>query len=280
MRGFSFVRMIAPQAPQKRENAMNTPIRCLLVDDELPALDELTYLLSGFEDVQVAGTAMSASQAMEEILRLKPEVVFQDIQMPGAGGFHVLELALRCPDPPRFVFATAYDQYAIRAFEENAVDYLLKPVSRERLAKCLGRLRCQLRQDGACVQPKLEELLRGMGIGPSLVRISVEHGGRVLLLGHSDVVLIRTEERRMLVHTRDASYVHHGPGTLDRLEDKLAALSFFRANRSDLVNLAQVRDFAPWFNGKYLLTMRDRAATEITVSKARVRAFRDQLGLA
>jgi two-component system LytT family response regulator/two-component system response regulator LytT len=260
---------------------MNTPIRCLLVDDELPALDELSYLLSGFENVSVAGTAMSASQAMEEILRLKPEVVFQDIQMPGTSGFHVLERALKCPDPPRFVFATAFDQYAIRAFEENAVDYLLKPVSRERLAKCLGRLRCLLRQDDAsCVQPRLNELLRGMGIGPSLVRISVEHGGRVLLLGHNDVVFIRAEERRMFVHTRDARHVHYGPGTLDRLEDRLAALSFFRANRAELVNLAQVRDFAPWFNGKYLLTMRDHAATEITVSKARVHAFRDQLSLA
>jgi two-component system LytT family response regulator/two-component system response regulator LytT len=261
---------------------MNTPIRCLLVDDELPALDELSYLLSGFEDVSIVGTAMSASQAMEEILRLRPEVVFQDIQMPGASGFHVLEQALKCPDPPRFVFATAYDQYAIRAFEENAVDYLLKPVSRERLAKCLGRLRCLLRQDDAtaCAQPRLEELLRSMGIGPSLVRISVEHGGRVLLLGHTDVVFIRAEDRRMFVHTRDARHAHYGPGTLDRLEDRLSALSFFRANRAELVNLAQVRDFAPWFNGKYLLTMRDQAATEITVSKSRVRVFRDLLSLA
>lgn len=261
---------------------MTPPIRCLLVDDELPALDELSYLLSNFKDVQIVGSAMSASQAMEEVLRLKPEVVFQDIQMPGASGFHVLECALNYPYPPRFVFATAYDQYAIRAFEENAVDYLLKPVSLERLAKCLGRLRSLLRQGeaGLTDQPKLEELLRGMGIGPALVRISVEHGGRVLLLSHADVVFIRTEERHMLVHTRDAQYVHHGPATLDRLEDKLAALSFFRANRGELVNLAQVRDFASWFNGKYLLTMRDHAATEITVSKARVRAFRDQLGLA
>lgn len=261
---------------------MTSPVRCLLVDDELPALDELSYLLSDFEDVRIVGTAMSASQAMEEIVRLRPEVVFQDIQMPGATGFHVLERALKCPDPPLFVFATAYDQYAIRAFEENAVDYLLKPVSRERLAKCLGRLRCLLRQNeaGLAAQPKLEELLKGMGLGQPLVRISVEHRGRVLLLGHADVVFIRTEERRMFVHTRDAQYVHHGPGTLDRLEEKLAALSFFRANRGDLVNLAQVRDFAPWFNGKYLLTMRDHAATEITVSKARVRDFRDQLGLA
>jgi len=265
-----------------RDTAMNKPIRCLLVDDEPPAQDELAYLLSNFDDVEVAGTAQSAAQALEEIDRLRPDVVFQDIQMPGATGFNVLEQAMERPDPPLFVFATAYDQYAIRAFEDNAVDYLLKPVSRERLAKCLTRLRCLLRQ--ACsvpsAQPNLEALLRGLGVGPSLVRISVESGGRILLLRHSDVVFIRTDERRMLVHTRDDSFVHHGPCTLDRLEEKLAALSFFRANRGELVNLTQVRDFAPWFNGKYMLTMRDNAATEITVSKARVRPFRDQLGLA
>ena len=259
---------------------MTTPIRCLLVDDEPPALDELSYLLSAFEDVTVAGTASSASQALEEIARLRPDVVFQDIQMPGATGFHVLEHSMENPQPPLFVFATAYDQYAIRAFEDNAVDYLLKPVSRERLSKCLDRVRCLLRRTTSRAQPNLEALLRGLAVNPSLVRISVESGGRVLLLRHADVVFIRTEERRVMVHTRDAHYPHHGLGTLDRLEEKLAALSFFRANRGELVNLAQVRDFAPWFNGKYMLTMRDNAATEITVSKARVREFRDQLGLA
>ena len=140
-----FVRDSDKGAANTMRDPMTSPIRCLLVDDEPPALDELSYLLSGFEDVRIVGTAMSASQAMEEIVRLRPEVVFQDIQMPGATGFHVLERALKCPEPPLFVFATAYDQYAIRAFEENAVDYLLKPVSRERLANCLGRLRNQLR---------------------------------------------------------------------------------------------------------------------------------------
>lgn len=258
------------------------PIRCLLVDDELPALDELSFLLSDIGGVEILDTAQSATQALEKIEALQPEAVFQDIQMPGASGFQVLEQAMQLPEPPLFVFATAFDQYAIRAFEENAVDYLLKPVSRERLFKCIERLRCQLRQQCAAPagQPGLAALLRGMGLNPGLVRISVEDGGRVLLLEHTKVVFIRTEDRRMVVHTRDAQYTHHGTASLDRLEEKLAPLSFFRANRSDLVNMAQIRDFAPWFNGKYLLRMHDGAATEITVSKARVRAFREQLDLA
>jgi two-component system LytT family response regulator/two-component system response regulator LytT len=256
-------------------------LRALIVDDEQPARDELAFLLSEHDDVEVVGVAMSASQALDEISRLKPQVVFQDIQMPGASGFYVLEQTMARPDPPLFVFATAYDQYAIRAFEDNAVDYLLKPVSRERLAKCLVRLRCLVREScvGADTRPDLAKLLRGMGLGKALVRISVESGGRVLLLSHAEVVLIRTEERRMIVQTRDVRHAYHGPCTLDRLEERLAPHSFFRANRAELVNLAQVRDFASWFNGKYVLTMRDAAQTEIVVSKSRVRLFRDLLDL-
>lgn len=256
-------------------------VRVLIVDDEQPARDELAYLLSEHADIEIVGMAMSASQALEEISRCSPNVVFQDIQMPGASGFHVLDQAMILPDPPRFVFVTAYDQYAIRAFEDNAVDYLLKPVSRERLAKCLARLRCLVREACAGIeaQPDLAALLRGMGLGAALVRISVESGGRVLLLPHAEVVLIRTEERRMVVGTRDGRHAYHGPCTLDRLEERLAAHSFFRANRAELVNLAQVRDFTTWFNGKYVLTMRDTFQTEIVVSKSRVRLFRDLLGL-
>lgn len=261
-------------------------MRCLLVDDELPALDELSYLLSEFPDVDIVGTARSASQALEKIARLAPDVVFQDIQMPGATGFSVLEQAMCLTRPPLFVFATAYDQYAIRAFEDNAVDYLLKPVSRTRLAICVDRLRHLLTPGTPhpVTQPGLEGLLHGMGLsmgcGAALVRISVEHGGRILLLRHEDVVFMRTEERRIRLFTTEGRFFVHGGNTLDRWEEKLTHLSFFRANRSELINLAHIRDFAPWLNGKYVLTMRDAAASEITVSKARTKAFRDQLDLA
>ena len=206
---------------------MTKPLRCLLVDDELPALDELSFLLSGFDDVEIAGTARSAGQALEEIARLRPDVVFQDIQMPGGTGFSVLERAMLLPgEAPLFVFATAYDQYAIRAFEDNAVDYLLKPVSMERLAKCLNRLRVLTSRAApqAAPRPDFRSLLRGMGLGPSLTRLSVDNGGRVLLLDHEDVVFIRTEERRTMVLTREGCFPAHGPCTLDRLEQRLEPL--------------------------------------------------------
>lgn len=253
-------------------------IRCLLVDDELPALDELAYLLSKFEDITILDTAMSATQAVEKIHGLRPDVVFQDIHMPGGTGFQVLEHAMRSPSPPLFVLATAYDQYAIRAFEERALDYLLKPISEERLLKCVDRLREQLRAPSAPVTHELEAVLRSMG-RPSAVRVSVEWKGKILLLPHTDVVFARAENRRIVVYTREQYYLLHGQAPLDKLEARLEPLSFFRANRSELLNLEHIRDFAPWFNGKYLVTMHDLATTEITISKNRARAFRERVCL-
>lgn len=254
-------------------------IRCVLVDDEPPAIDELNYLLSAFAGVEVVGAASSAGQALELIAREEPDVAFLDIQMPGANGFAVSQAVLALPRPPLLVFATAYDEYAIRAFEENAVDYVLKPVSKDRLAKTVDRLHDVLSRGGRNSGSGVEALLRGMGIGPELIRVSVEVNGRVLLLKHGEVVFFRSSERRVMAHTASDSHPMHGTPTLDRIEARLKGLPFFRANRGELVNLAQVHDFAPWFNGKYVLTMRDTKRTEITVSKARARAFRERLGL-
>lgn len=255
-------------------------IRCVLVDDEPPAIDELSYLLSAFAGVEVVGTAASAGQALEVIAREEPDVAFLDIQMPGASGFEASQALLTLPRPPLLVFATAYDEHAIRAFEENAVDYILKPVSRDRLAKTVDRLREILARGGGRRSGSgVEDLLRGMGIGPELIRVSVEVNGRVLLLKHGEVVFFRSSDRRVMAHTASAAHPVHGSPTLDRIEERLKGLPFFRANRGELVNLAQVRDFAPWFNGKYVLTMRDAEQTEITVSKGRARLFRERLGL-
>ncbi|WP_415712800.1 LytR/AlgR family response regulator transcription factor [Maridesulfovibrio sp.] len=110
-------------------------IRCILIDDEIPAIDELNFLLSDFSDISVIGTANSASQGVKIIAEKEPDLVFLDIQMPGKNGFHVLQEIMQFPEPPLVVFATAYDEYALQAFEENAVDYILKPLSREKIGK-------------------------------------------------------------------------------------------------------------------------------------------------
>ncbi len=250
-------------------------IHTVLVDDELPALDELSYLLSVHEDVKIVGTANSANRAVQKINALAPDLVFLDIQMPGKNGFHVLEEISSMDKPPLVIFATAFDEHAIRAFEENAADYILKPISEKRLSMSLDRIRARIaaKQDPDAAAA-LRKILRDMGIGSGITRISVEHQGRIVLLAPREVVFFSYENRRVIAHTRDCSFPCASDAALDRLEQRLAKLSFFRANRSELVNLSHVRAYAPWFNGKYVLTMDDTKKTDVTVTKARVKCFR------
>ncbi|WP_432737489.1 LytR/AlgR family response regulator transcription factor [Maridesulfovibrio sp. FT414] len=257
-------------------------IRTLLIDDEAPALDELGFLLSDFDDIEIVGTAGSASRGIELIAETGPDLVFLDIQMPGKNGFHVLQELMELPEPPLVIFATAYDQYALRAFEENAVDYILKPLSAERLAKSIARVRCQLYAncEEKVEMPDMNALLKQMGLGQKVLRISVEANGRILLLEPSDVILCRMEERKIMIHTAKGIFPCYGDKTLDGLEERLAGQPFFRTSRGEMINLTHVRDFAPWFNGKYVVSMKYIGEEEIIISKSRVKSFRDRLGLA
>lgn len=253
----------------------NNTIRTVLVDDECPALDELTYLLSAHADIKIAGTADTAPRAIEVIQKVEPDLIFLDIQMPGDNGFSVLEALSTMPRPPLVVFATAFHEHAIQAFEENAADYILKPIAAERLAHSLARIRERIQSPSTPDAGEvLHSLLSKAGIGGEITRINVEHKGKTFLLSPDDVLFFRCEKRRILATTRKGSYPCATDVTLDRLEQRLASFPFFRPNRGDLVNLTHVRAYAPWFNGKYVLTMDDPAQTDITVTKARVRAFR------
>lgn len=256
-------------------------IRTLLVDDEPPARDELAYLLESFPDLEVS-EARNAAEALKAIRETSPDLVFLDIQMPGRDGFHVLSESLCLPEPPLFVFVTAYDEYAVRAFEENAADYLLKPVSRERLQKSVERVRRMLRRRGrGPLQPELTALVRDAAAPPpaGLARLTVERGGRIQLLDAAEVTHCERQDKHILVHTGRGSFPCHGPGSLDELEVRLRGLPFFRANRGTLVNLERVREFSPWTAGKYSLVLDDEAGTEITLSRGRVKDFKQRLGL-
>lgn len=252
-------------------------IRTLLVDDEPPARDELAYLLTSFPDLEIS-EAQNASEALRAIRETSPDLVFLDIQMPGRDGFYVLREALCLPDPPLFVFITAYNDYAVRAFEENAVDYLLKPVSQERLHKSVERVRDKLRRRAAGTAAKQPVAPSGSGTSP-LVRFTVEAGGRIQLVDASEVTHCEILDKRVMVHTRTASYPCHGQGTLDELEERLRGLPFFRVNRGTVVNLERVREFSPWTGGKYCLVLDDDAGTEITLSRGRVKDFKQRIGL-
>ena len=257
------------------------PIRALIVDDEAPARDELLYLLQPHQDV-VALQADTAHAALNILRQGGIDIVFQDIQMPGLDGFHVQSEAQHLECPPVFVFVTAFNQHAIRAFEENAADYLLKPVSPIRLAKSLERIRKLLAEPA---EPRLshaiERLLSSTGpiSAKPLARLAVEQGGRIGLIPTASVVLIEADEKRLMAITDTDRLTCHGLSTLAKACEKMTELPFFQANRAQIINLERIAEFAPWFGGKYCVIMTDQARTEVTVSRNRVRAFKERLGI-
>lgn len=256
-------------------------IRCILVDDEQPARDELRFLLSRYEDLEIAGEAGSVDQAITTILQMGPDLVFLDIQLAGRNGFEVAAAISHMKKPPLFVFATAYDHYAVKAFEENAVDYLLKPISESRFALTLERVRKLLiespHEDNS--SDRLAELLQQMHTPKVSTRISVENNGRIQILTPEDIVYCSYEDNKILIHTQSTAHQLYGISTMDRLADHLGDSAFFRIHRALLVNIDAIREFSPWFNGKYHLIMNDKARTELTVSRTRVKAFKQQLGI-
>jgi len=256
-------------------------LRCVLVDDEPPAIDELAYILSGIRGVEVVGTAPSVTKAIAVIDARKPDLVFLDIQMPGRDGFDVIAHFKGADDAPLFVFVTAYDQHAVKAFDAQAIDYVLKPFSRARVRQSIERAR---RLIGKSDQPPLDQLIEKVvaKVRPhreALSKIAVEHRGRIRLLDPEGVVFCQAANKGIRVHVRDADYELNGLASLDELDAKLKAYVFFRVHRSYLVNLAWVKEVIPWFNGRYLVTLNDDAVTEVPVSRARVREFKARLGL-
>jgi two-component system LytT family response regulator len=258
---------------------MNMPIRVLIVDDEAPARDRLKRLLADIEGVELIGQAEGGVQAVEMIERERPDLVLLDIQMPGLDGFGVIE-ALE--DPPLVIFVTAYDEYAIRAFEVNALDYLLKPFSRERLEKAVRRAQEALAEEhdlGVSAAERfamrLGPLLESLATqGRYLTRLAVRDQDRIRVLDVDEMDWIGIEGEQVMVHVGDRAYLIRR--TLTELEARLDPAHFFRAHRSAIVNLSRVKEVIPWFKGSHKLRLTTGA--EVELSRARARALRKILG--
>ena len=256
------------------------PICCLLIDDEQPALDELRYVLESIQDVVVIGETRSPSRAADLVLEMQPDLVFLDIHMPGMTGFDVLQAIRNLATPPLVVFVTAYDQHAVDAFEANAVDYVLKPYSEDRIRKTVERSRDRLAPSATETPLSLiEQALSRIQSPPPLERIAVEDRGRIRLVDPDAICFFSTEEGRTRLHTNtEVLFLHNNPG-LERLEDRLAPFGFFRIHRGFLANLARIAETYPWFNGKYQVVMDDAERSELPVSRHRVKAFKATLCL-
>ncbi len=249
---------------------MKTSMRVLVVDDEELARVRIKELLAGIPDVEVAGEAENGLRAVDMVRELEPDVVILDIQMPGMDGFEVVEALTRVP---LVIFATAFDEYAIKAFEVNSVDYLLKPISEERLGEAIDRARSLL--DDA---PRLDDQmarLAGIIRSREVRRLPVMKGKKILLVDLDEIVWIGVEGELVFVHTASERYMMNA--TMAELESRLDRRVFFRSHRSSIVNLNHVKEIVPWFSGKYKIVVDDEKKSELVLSRARAKGLREIL---
>lgn len=243
---------------------MELPLKTILIDDEQLALNRLRRLLNQHTDTfTILAEGHNGSEGLELIEEHQPDLIFLDIEMPLLNGFEVLA---KVRVMPMVVFATAYDQYAIRAFEENSVDYLLKPIENERLLKTIEKIRsrAELIQPEGKPNPYSENLMRlleKMQPKQEMFSLSVKSGDRILLIPLTEVSHFEAEDKYVFLNTLDAQQylVSH---TLSTLEEKLPP-HFTRISRSALVNTHHISEIQRYFNSKYIIVMRDRKATSL-----------------
>ncbi|MGA8186150.1 MAG: LytTR family DNA-binding domain-containing protein [Terriglobia bacterium] len=255
-------------------------ISALIVDDEQPARDELAYLLKQVPDVEIIGQGKNGVEAVSLVRELGPDLVFLDVQMPGLDGFGVIKKLLdRNARLPYFIFVTAYDHYAVRAFEVNAVDYLLKPIERNRLDKALQRVSGMLEASEAAFQ-KLDRLVHMIEERPAVQssKLVVKSGNRMVLVDSSDIIYATIEDGVIRIVTKDLDGQSNFR-TVEELQNNLDPNIFWRAHRSYLVNINRIKEVVPWFKSSYQLKMQDRQETEIPVSRAQTRKLRELLNL-
>jgi two-component system LytT family response regulator len=244
-------------------------IRSLIVDDEQPARQQLTRLLREHADVQVVGEAANGLEALQLVADSHPDVMFLDIEMPGLSGFDVLA---QLTTPPLTVFTTAFDEYAVRAFEANAVDYLMKPIQAARLAQALDRMRERLSRPDPGVHDALQRALKMLRVAAP-AKVAARRGSRIILLAPKEIVYGGVDEELVFLHTATERF--STDRTIAQLEQLLAPAGFFRISRSAIVNLHYARELLPWTSGTWKVKL--TGGVELDVSRERARSLRARL---
>jgi two-component system, LytTR family, response regulator LytT len=251
-------------------------ITAVIADDEQLARDELCFLLEDFPEVKVLARAVNGVEALEMIDRLNPDLAMLDVQMPGMTGFQVVEQLLARERLPHVIFVTAYDQYALKAFEVNATDYLLKPIEKSRLATAVQKVKERMATSES-MQDRIAVLLDALrGQRRYMARIPVREGTKVLLIDVQDMVYASVESGIITVATSEERKTTNYR-TLEELEADLDPQTFCRTHRSYLVNIQRVAEIIPWFSGTYHLKMKDAKGTEVPLSRTQAKHLRKVL---
>ena len=249
--------------------AQPDPLRVLVVDDEAPARRKLLRLLREESDIEIVGEADNAESAIDAIEKQGPDLVFLDVQMPGADGFDVVRAmpgngGSRSAGGTRFVFVTAHDRYAVRAFEVHAFDYLLKPVGQDRFREVLRRAQEQHKKNDDVMEKRLrgliDQVLRDRGFPE---RLLIREESRAYFVTVREISWIESERNYLILHCGPKS--HTMRATLDSIEEMLDPKSFARINRGNIVRLDAIREMVPWFHGEFKVILHDK--TELRWSR-------------
>ncbi len=254
-------------------------ISALVVDDEALARNELAFLLKDFPEVDVIGTASNGLEAVTLIEDLEPDLVFLDVQMPGLDGLGVIQKLEEGDIPlPRFVLATAYESYAVEAFRLDALDYLLKPIEKDRLAETIHRARKEIQEKQPGKAIAREDTIAAPRPGFQRAKILVKSNGRSFIVDAQDVIYATIDDGLITVVTAsiegESNY-----RTIEELQSNLDADTFWRVHRSYLVNINRIREVIPWFKSSYQIRMDDKKQTEIPVSRVQTKRLRALLKL-
>jgi two-component system LytT family response regulator len=251
-------------------DAQAAPIRVLVVDDEPLAREKIRGMAADDAELRVVGECSNGAEAIDAVQTLRPDLILLDVQMPEVGGFAVLE-ALKDEGLPPVIFITAYDHYAVRAFEFHALDYLLKPFDRERFRAAIDRAKRQIRREnGGALDARILALLEQMREQPRYTeRLVVKTGGRVFFLNADEIDWVEAEGNYVSIHAGKKSYLLRE--TISGIEGQLDPRHFVRIHRSAVVNINRIKELQPWSHGEYHVILHD--GTQLTLS----RSYRDNL---
>jgi len=249
--------------------------RVLIADDEPLARERLKMLLDGQEGFEVIAECQDGTSTLDTIRRTKPDLVFLDVQMPGANGFEVVS-ALKNKELPLFVFVTAFDKYALKAFDVHALDYLLKPFDRDRFDQTLTRARQQLeRPTNGDLRTRLLALVKDLEPPPPrLERFVIKSGGRVFFVRADEIDWIEAAGNYVKLHV--GTETHLLRETMNAVEAQLPRETFYRIHRCHIVNIERVKELQPWFNGEYVVFLRTGA--RLTLSRGYREKLQDRIG--